>query len=282
MVDASDWFEIERIGDGCVQITEGHPVLPCNVLVFRDGGDAVLVDTGLGIADLPAVVRDLAGREPRVLLTHSHWDHIGAAHRFDDVAIHDRERGPNGRVAIDVLSDEFGDRPGQFVRNYREGGHEFPSGFDPDAYAIEPVEGVGALSAWDEVAVGDRTLELVPLPGHSPGQLAVLDRTSGVCHGADVLEPGYEIFAHLRHSDVDDYVETMDRLVALRDEGAFDTLTIGHGDPLRGDDLDVLDDVRAALERVAAGNAPFDVIDTNWGASRKYSVEGIDVLTAHR
>lgn len=281
MNDTTDWFDVERIADGCVQITEGRPVLPCNMLVFRDGGDAVLVDTGLGIADLPTVVRDVAETDVRVLLTHSHWDHIGAAHQFDDVAIHDRERGPNGRVAIDVLSDEFNQRPRQFIRDFVEQGGEFPEGFDPDSYDVVPFEGAGALEPGQEVPVGDRTLELVPIPGHSPGQLAVLDRTSGVCHGADVLEPGGEIFAHFGNSDIGDYRETMDRLVDLRDDGAFDTLTTGHGDPIRGDNLSVLDDVQVALDRVAAGDADFEVVDTYWGPSREYSVNGIDVLTTH-
>jgi glyoxylase-like metal-dependent hydrolase (beta-lactamase superfamily II) len=282
MNETTDWFEVERIADGCYQITEGDPVLPCHSIVFRDGDEAVLVDTGLGIGDLRAVAEDLAGTEVPVLLTHAHWDHLGAAHQFDDVSIDDRERGPGGRVAIDVLSDEFTERPGQFVRSYLDQGREFPDGFDPDSYAIEPIEGAAALAPWDEVAVGDRTLELVPIPGHSPGQLAVLDRVSGVCHGADVLEPGGEIFAHFRHSDVDEYRDTIDRLVDLREEGAFDTLTTGHGEPLRGDDLSVLDDVAVALERVADDDAPYEIVDTNWGPSRKYSIAGVTVLTVDR
>lgn len=278
MTETTDWFDRERIDDGCVQLTEGRPVLPCNMLVFEGDDEAILVDTGLGITDLSAAVEDVAGGDVRVLLTHSHWDHIGGAHQFDDVAIHDRERGPDGRVAVDVLSDEFSQRPSQFVQNYREEGHEFPDGFDPETYDVRPIEGASALEPWEEVSVGDRTLELVPIPGHSPGQLAVLDRTAGVCHGADVLEPGGEIFAHFRHSDVAEYRETMDRLIDLRDEGAFNTLTTGHGEPLRGDELSVLDDVRTAFDRIQEG-AEFDVVETNWGPAREYSIEGIDVLT---
>lgn len=278
MNDTSDWFDVERIGNGCYRITEGAPVLPCHMLVFRDGDDAVLVDTGLGIGDLPAVVREVAETNVRVLLTHSHWDHLGAAHRFDDVAIHDRERSDGGRVAIDVLSDEFTERPAQFTQNYLEQGHQFPTGFDPDSYAVEPVDGVHALAPGGEVVVGDRTLELVPIPGHSPGQLAVLDRVSGVCHGADVLEPGGEIFAHFGDSNLEEYRDSIDRLVDLRDEGAFDTLTTGHGDPLRGDDLSILDDVRAALDRIVEDDASFEVVETNWGPARKYAIGGIDVL----
>ena len=280
MNGTTDWFTVEQVADGWQQLTEGDPVLPCHPLVVQDGDDAVVVDTGLGIGDLPGMVEELTGSaDVPVLLTHSHWDHIGAAHEFEDVAIHERERGADGRVAVDTLSDEFGHRPGQFVANCVDAGMAFPDGFDPDSYRIEPAHGVGTLDPWKEVDVGDRTLELVPIPGHSPGQLAVLDRTAGICHGADVLEPGGEIFAQFQHSDVDVYRETIARLVDLRDEGAFDTLTTGHGEPLRGEALSILDDVQEALDRVAEGEAVSEPVDTSYGPKRRYEVGDIVVLT---
>jgi glyoxylase-like metal-dependent hydrolase (beta-lactamase superfamily II) len=120
---------------------------------------------------------------------------------------------------------------------------------------------------------------LVPIPGHTPGQLAALDRDAGVCFAADVIEPGVEVFAHFEDSDLDVYRESIDRLLELRDEGAFDVLTIGHGDPIRGEDLSVLDDVQDALDAVADGTAPFELIETSWGPTREYTVGEITVLT---
>lgn len=280
MNGTTDWFEVDSVADGWLQLTEGNPVLPCHSLVVEDGDDCILIDTGLGIGDLPGMVRELTGHDdPPVLLTHSHWDHIGAAPEFDDVSIHPSERTADGRVAIDVLSDEFGQRPTQFIGNCVDQDVVFPDGFDPDEYSIEPTDGVRTLEPWEKISVGDRTLELVPIPGHSPGQLAVLDRTAGICHGADVLEPGGEIFAQFQDSDVGVYRETMARLVDLRDKGAFDTLTTGHGEPLRGDDLSILDEVQVALDRVASGDVPSETIETDYGPKLQYDVGDIIVLT---
>jgi len=121
----------------------------------------------------------------------------------------------------------------------------------------------------------------VAIPGHTPGQTAVLDREARICFAADVLEPGYQIYAHFEDSDLADYRDTVDRLIDLRDEGAFDTLTIGHGDPIRGEDLAVLDAVRDALAAVANGTADYEVIETSWGPTREHSVGEVDVLTPH-
>lgn len=278
MNDTSDWYDVERLNDRSIRITEGAPVLPCHMLLFHDADDAVLVDTGVGVGDLASMVGELVDTDVRVLLTHSHWDHIGGAHRFDDVAIHDSERGPGGRVAIDTLTDALKQRPAQFVDNYRGSGRDFPDSFDPDSYGIEPTEGVGRLEPGQEIDVGDVTLELVPIPGHSPGMLGVLDRESGILHGADVLEPGGEVYAILEGADLDAYRDTIDRLIDLRDEDAYDTLIISHGDPIQGADLEMLDDVRVALDAVVEGEAEYEVIaDERFGGIRQFDIGGIEV-----
>lgn len=279
MNDTSDWFEVEQIADDTYQITEGTGVLPCNMFLIDGGDEALLIDTGLGIGNLQALIEDLVGDNIRVLLTHSHWDHIGAAHQFDEVFINGRERASDGTVSLYVLEDDYDQRPQQFMTNWLEQGLPLPDGFDPQTYDIEPVDNVGTVEAGEELIVGDHRLELIPIPGHTPGQLAVLDRDIGVCFAADVIEPGVEVYAHFEDSDLAVYRESIDRLLELRNQDAFDVLTIGHGDPIRGDDLSVLDEVEDALNAVAAGETSFELIDTSWGPTREYTVNDITVLT---
>lgn len=279
MDDTTDWYTVERIADGTHMVSEGEGVLRCNTFVISDDDEALLVDTGLGIGNLRSVVGDIAKTDVRVLLTHSHWDHIGAAHQFDDVVINPLERAADGSVSLDVLSDDYEQRPREFVTNWLEQGRSFPDGFDHESYTIEPISDVGAVEAGDELTVGEQTLEFLPIPGHTPGQLAVLDREAGVCHGADIVEPGIEVFAHFTDSDLNAYRASVDRLIEYRDDGAFDTLTISHGGPFRGDDLSVLDDVKRALAAIANDETSYEVIETSWGPTREHSVDGITVLT---
>jgi glyoxylase-like metal-dependent hydrolase (beta-lactamase superfamily II) len=274
----TDWYETAEIAPGCYQLTEARAALPCNAFLIEDGGEALVIDTGLGVGDLRAMAAGLVDATPRVLLTHSHWDHIGAAHQFDDVLAPAREQ-IDGTVSIDVLSEEFVDRPGQFVANWRELGKSFPEGFDPDAYDIEPVHGVDAVAPGDRITVGERDLELLHVPGHSPGQLAALDGEAGILYGADVVGIGGSLYAHFQDSDVRTYIDTFAELVDLREAGAFDVLATGHNDPYRGDDLDVLEEMRVALGDILDDTADYEVVETDWGPARQYDFGAFTVLT---
>lgn len=279
MNPTSDWYELEEIADRSYQLTEGRGALPCNSFLLDGSEEALLIDTGLGIGDLYRFAGELVDAVPSVFLTHSHWDHIGAAHQFDDVVIDDRERTSDGRVTIDVLSDEFVDRPSEFVASWRELSRSFPNAFDPDSYDIPPTDGVGTVAPGDELVVGDHELELIHVPGHSPGQLAALDAGRGVLYGADAIGIDASLYAHFQDSDVETYVDTFETLVDLHASGAFDTLATGHNDPIHGTDLKVLEEMRVALGDILDGTAAYEVVDTDWGPARNYTFDGFTVLT---
>lgn len=279
MNGTTDWFTVDSIAEGTYQLTEGEAVLPCNTFLLDGGEEALLIDTGLGIGDLRGMVESLVDCDVRVVLTHSHWDHLGAATQFEDIVINPRERSADGTVSLDVLEDDYEQRPQEFMADWLELGEPLPDGFDPEGYTIAPVHGVGAVEPGDSISFGSREVEVVAIPGHTPGLIALLDRETGVCFASDVVEPGIEIFAHFLDSDLRAYRESIDRLIDLRDEGAFDTLTIGHGGPYTGSELSMLDDVAEALRVVTTRETPYETIDTSWGPTREYDFGAVAVLT---
>ena len=123
-----DWFTVEKIVDDTFAISEyghweeAHSYLLCGTEA------AALIDTGLGVADVRAVVGRLTALPVRVLPTHVHWDHSGGHGLFRDVAVHAAEAGwLNGQFPI----------PLQAVRrNLTRLPCEFPEGFNPQRYEV--------------------------------------------------------------------------------------------------------------------------------------------------
>ncbi|MCQ4332030.1 MBL fold metallo-hydrolase [Natronomonas sp. F2-12] len=272
---AEGWYDVTRLTDRSYRITEAEAY---GAFLIEGTERSVLVDAGIGVGDLPDVVSGLVGTPVTLVLSHTHWDHIGAAAGFEDVRVSPAELPADGRVAIDSLSEEFTERPAQFTERWLDAGNDFPDGVDHDEYAIEPADAT-ALPADGSIDLGDRTLEVVPLPGHSPGHVGLLDPATATLYGGDVVHREYGLYIHFEDCDLDAYVESLRRLRELRDEAAFETLATSHNEPLSGGDLSLIDDLLAGLEEIRAGKRTPEPVDTDWGPAHSYWVGDSEVLT---
>jgi glyoxylase-like metal-dependent hydrolase (beta-lactamase superfamily II) len=106
------------------------------------------------------------------------------------------------------------------------------SDYDVSGYTIAPAPVTELLADGDVIDLGDRTFEVVHLPGHTPGSAGLIDRDSGVLFTGDVLYDG-ELLDELPESNIDDYVASMGRLLALDATVAY----AGHEQPLSRDDV---------------------------------------------
>ncbi|GAA1996325.1 MULTISPECIES: MBL fold metallo-hydrolase [Nocardioides] len=118
----------------------------CYLLRCRHTGEQVLVDAAADAATLLGLVGE-AGLDT-VVTTHQHWDH----HR----ALAEVVAATGAEVVVGT----------------------------PDADAVTEQTGVTVtrrVGAGDTVAVGDCTLQVVPIAGHTPGSVALVydDRPSG-------------------------------------------------------------------------------------------------------
>jgi glyoxylase-like metal-dependent hydrolase (beta-lactamase superfamily II) len=269
-----DWYDVSRLTPRSYAIDEGDGY---GSFLVEGEERSVVVDAGTGVGDLAGLVDGLVDTPVTLVLTHTHWDHIGAAAGFDDVRVSPAERPPDGVVAVDSLSDEFTHRPVEFARNWVEAGNDLPDGLDPADHAIEPFE----TEPLDDTGVdlGDRTLSVHPLPGHSPGHLGLLDPATDVLYGGDVVHFDRNLYVMFEDCDLEAYVDSMARVRDLREEGAFETLATSHNDPLAGADLDLVDDLLAGLREIAAGERDYEVVETTWGEAHEYHVGDSAVLT---
>ena len=188
---ADGWFEIQTLGPGIRALTEWlgdragrfGPIYTHSYLIEGDESVA-LIDAGLGIGDLRLATEAATDLPVKVLLTHSHYDHVGSAHRFTDVAIAD---GDDGELASELSAEmqAFADLiPGRCTR-------PIPPGFSWDSYRIVPTTPTRVLRDGDVVDLGGRQLRVVHVPGHSPGSACFLDsRTKSLFTGDTVYRGG--------------------------------------------------------------------------------------------
>jgi glyoxylase-like metal-dependent hydrolase (beta-lactamase superfamily II) len=221
---AERWFETRRIDDSITLVFEPHviPLMRCNIWHVRGRDRDLLIDTGMGIASLRDGVRDLLEKPVIAVATHTHADHVGGHFEFDDCLVHrdeaDRLREPKGRGTL-----RASDYPPDEVRMLREAGYDVADefitalphdGYDLDSYRIRPADPTRLVAEGSLVDTGDRSFEILHLPGHSPGSIGLWEKASGILFSGDAIYDG-PLLDQLYRSDIAAYIKTMRRLREL-------------------------------------------------------------------
>ena len=149
---------------------------------------ALLVDTGMGRDDIKSVVEELTTLPIEVLYTHSDGDHVGGVDQFGLSYMHP--------IEIDHYQKRF------------ENPHEM----------IEINEG-------DEIDLGSYKFEIIHIPGHTPGSIALLEKKQGFMIGGDSLQVG-PIFMFGDGRDLRVYLETLKKVQKIKDLNSFMLLTM--------------------------------------------------------
>jgi glyoxylase-like metal-dependent hydrolase (beta-lactamase superfamily II) len=199
------WFAIDEPSPGVVRIQE--PLHDENVKSFLVLGTerAVLIDTGMGVGDIGGVVASLTDLPVTVINSHAHWDHIGGNEHFDEIWIHEAEaEGIVNGVPNDVLRPWF--QPDR-LRG------PLPPEVSADSISYPPTPATGTLEGGEEIDLGDRCLEVIHCPGHSPGGIALWDEGNRILFTTDVAYP-CTLYVYKR-DDLPVYLATFDRLLTL-------------------------------------------------------------------
>lgn len=224
---APHWFSVEAITSSLWLVREPHvkPLLAANTWVVRGQDRDLVVDSGLGVASLREQLPELFDREPALVITHGHLDHMGGAHEFDEVWAHPVERAGRGTLLPQRLGAVLGGPDGIF-------GNEIlidavpNEGYDPQAYELRPVVPTRGLGEGDAVECGDLTFQVLHLPGHTPGSIGLYEPDLRLFFSGDVTYDD-DMIDFLDESNPRDYQETMQRLLKLD----VDVVLAGHGDP---------------------------------------------------
>jgi len=195
---------------------------------------AMVIDTSIGLTNIRKEAEKIT-RLPLICVnTHGHGDHVGGNWSFDRAYMN---------LADLPIAEEDLDWP-EIKEAIQKFGLKYP-----------PFENIEDGQVFD---LGGLSLEAIWLPGHTPGEIVLLDRQDRILFSGDgIIE---HIWLQLPESlPVKKQIESMKRLLPYRD--CFDTILHGHCSEPAGAEL--FDSLLAALEDLEAGNTADD-IDYEW------------------
>lgn len=204
---SDDWFQVYRVARDVYAIYEPYQAQEVLSYLILGSKAAILLDTGMGIGRIRAVVESLTPLPVRVVNTHTHFDHVGGNADFADVLGMDMgyTRHSAEGMAHALVRDEVA--PDALCR-------ALPEGVQADAYRIRPFKITGLVKDGDVLDLGGRRLEVLGVPGHTPDSLALLDRDAGLLWTGDTFYEG-PIWLFVPETDLDAYEESVRKLAAL-------------------------------------------------------------------
>jgi glyoxylase-like metal-dependent hydrolase (beta-lactamase superfamily II) len=142
----------------------------CSLLCCESSGRAAVVDPGGEPERVLAIAADAGVHLEKILVTHGHFDHVGAVGRMArDLALPIEGPHPADRFLLDTVPQwcgQFGFPPGE--------------AFVPDRW----------LQDGDRVEFGDQQLEVRHCPGHTPGHVIFFHQAERAAIVGDVIFRG--------------------------------------------------------------------------------------------
>ena len=205
------WFTIDQIDPSTYILSEYRhwEQTHCYLLIGEER--ALLIDTGLGIADIHAEVEELTDKPVTAVAAHVHWDHIGGHKYFPHFYAHGLE--------LPWLTGEF-PLPLQAVRHMVTDRCQLPEGFDIGSYAIFQGEPERLLADGDTIDLGGRMVKVLHTPGHAPGHMCFWEPERKYLYTGDLVYSG-TLFANYPSIDPQDYLESLEKVAVLPAERIF-------------------------------------------------------------
>ena len=198
--------------------------------------EALLIDSGFHVPHMKEIAESLTSLPVKLLNTHADRDHVGSNNAF-------------GTFYMSMAE----------ASNYYHGENRQGT--------IIPIE------HGDKLDLGNRELDIIGLPGHTPGSIAVLDVKHRVLISGDPIQDG-NIYMFGVQRELHAYVLSLKRLESYK--GKFDTIYPAHGSFPVSPDL--IAPLYTGVERILAGEVHGENDTKNGIPIMKYDIGVATIL----
>jgi len=208
-VSAEEWYSVEKLSNDIRLIAEPHiePFYRCNIWHVRGRDHDALIDSGMGVVSLRQYVPLVSQRPLIAIASHTHFDHIGCHHEFENRLVHRAEAdilaspSRTSTLAVPYVTDQiFTALP--------------PLPYASTTYEVRAAPATRLLEDGDVIDLGNRQLEVIHTPGHSPGGIALWEVATETLFSGDIVYDG-PLIEDTYHANAEDYVKSMQRLLEL-------------------------------------------------------------------
>lgn len=209
IVSRDRWFETRHFYNGISLIHEPYvrPFYRCNMWHVQGRERDVLVDSGSGLVSLREQLPWLTERPLLAVASHTHFDHIAGHHEFAERLAHPAEAeilaapDSDNTLARAYVGDEMFEAHPECPLCYAE-------------YRVRAAPATRLVDEGDVLDLGDRVLQVLHTPGHSPGGISLWEAATQTLFSGDIVYDG-PLIEDAYHSNLDDYAASLARLREL-------------------------------------------------------------------
>jgi glyoxylase-like metal-dependent hydrolase (beta-lactamase superfamily II) len=201
----NDWFTIDKIDNETYIISEYRHWEETHYYLLNGAKQSLLIDTGLGICNIFDEVVKLTDKPIIAVATHIHWDHIGGHEHFPDFFAHEEE--------LSWLNGEFPLTMAQ-IKDMVVDRCDLPEGYDVNKYKFFQGSPTRVLKDYDIIDIGNRRIEVLHTPGHSPGHMCFWEKERSYLFTGDLVYKD-TLFAYFPSTDPEAYLNSLERVSAL-------------------------------------------------------------------
>jgi glyoxylase-like metal-dependent hydrolase (beta-lactamase superfamily II) len=217
--NAAPWYTVNEVGPKVWQIGDHG----ADNMYLVEGRDSVmLIDNGLGVADIMAQVRKLTSKPVIVVITHGHPDHAGSDYQFEKVYINPLDS--SSARSVNEAQARAGSSSSMLHGNTPSAGDQYKGKICNTK--MVPVHDGSIFN------LGDRKIQVIETPGHTPGEIVLLDIQNKLLFTGD--NNNLLVWLFLKNClPLHEYLASLEKQAKRLPE--FTILLPGHGAPIPSD-----------------------------------------------